>query len=155
LTVSKKWLVLNCPLCGFRFPLKKFDKTLKPILFPLGIAGSLGRARGFATLERLPWSALPTLQSTEAWNSIQNLYGRLAAAYDHFYETCGFLSPMMTALMEELRKSYADSYLPNTFPAYAQPYSSAGSDIAEAYATVDYSETYALLSNQSQFTEAT
>jgi hypothetical protein len=149
MTAPNKWLVLNCPLCGFRFPLRKFAGTLKPILFPLGFASSRGRARGFATIERLPWSALPSLQNTDAWNSVLNLYGRLAAAYDHFYITCGFMSPRMTALAEELRKSYADSYLTNPFPQYAQAYPTTCSDIAEAYTDTDYSKAYALHSNES------
>jgi hypothetical protein len=140
--ISKKWLVLNCWLCGFRLPLKKFDKTLKPILFPLGLAGSRGRARGFATLERLPWSILPTLQNTEQWNSILNLYGRLAAAYDHVYETCGFLSPMMDELIK--RRSYEHSYPIGALHQYPHVYAAAP-DVAQAYVDVDYSNAYTLL----------
>jgi hypothetical protein len=143
LTTPNTWLVLNCPLCGFRFPLRKFDRTLTPIHFPLGFACSRGRARGFATVKRLPWAALPSLQNTWAWNSVLSLYGRLAAAYDHFYETLGFLSPKIEALIQELQTSYAHTYLPAIGSEYLAAYRSSASDIAEAYSESDYPQVYA------------
>ena len=150
LTVFNKYLVLSCPVCTFRHPLRKFEKELAPILFPLGFACSRGRARVFITVERLPWSALPSLRHTRAWESVLGVYRRLAAAYDHFYETCGFLSPRMTALVEELRArlSYPDAYLTTGSPSYVKAYVDTHADMASAYNGGDYSETYAVLMNQ-------
>jgi hypothetical protein len=128
---------------------------MKPILYPARIMTGGGRGKGFKVVKYLPWENLRELQAKpHVWNGISCLYERLAAAYDHFYETCGFLSPLMTALIEE-RKSYAASYPTSAFQTYAQAYTPGRSDIAEAYTHIDYSETYALLSNQSKSAEAT
>ena len=61
---------------------------------------------------------------------------------------------MMTAVIEQLRKSSVDSYQTSALQAYAELYTSAGSDIAEAYTDSDYSETCGLLLNQSKSTKA-
>jgi hypothetical protein len=126
-----------------------FTSPLNPVLYPAQIVTGGGRGSGFKALQYVPWSMLPTLKQTSAWDSLLVLYDRLAASYDRFYGACGFLSPRMTALIEELRKSYTDSYLTSPFPPYTQTYPHTCSDIAEAYADTDYSEAYALLLNQS------
>ena len=147
----KQWHAFTCPVCGFRFPPKKFNPTMKPILYPVQIVTGGGRAKGFRVLKYLPWSTLPTLRQTDVWNSLLCLYNRLGAAYDHFYHVLGFLSPKMQMLLQELQKSYTHSYRTTTFPEYAGVYASTerSTDIIEPYFKDDYPEAYAhLLTNQ-------
>ena len=147
----KQWHALTCPVCGFRFPLKKFNPTIKPILYPIQIVTGGGRAKGFRVVEYLPWSTLPTLRHTDVWNSLLCLYTRLGVAYDHFYHVLGFLSPKMKMLLQELKKSYTHSYRTTPFPEYAGVYASTktSQDIMEPYCKDDYPEAYAhLLTNQ-------
>jgi hypothetical protein len=125
---------------------------MRTILYPLQVVTGGGRARGFRVEKYLPWENLLELQAkTEVWDAIECLYRRLAAAYDHFYEVCGFLSPLMTELIGELRRSYADSYLISQ--AYTPAYNPISSNIAKAYADVDYSDAYTLLWNLNVTTE--
>jgi len=124
---------------------------MEPILHPVQLVTGGGRARGFAVVRYLPWSMLPTLRQTVLWNNLLCLYQRLGAAYDHFYEVLGFLSPKMKMLLQELQKSYSDSYRISPFLEYARVYASTQSlhDIVEPYNEVDYPEAYAhLLINQ-------
>lgn len=141
----KQWLSLTCPVCGFRHPLRKFNPTMKPILYPVQVVTGGGRAKGFRVAKYLPWSTLPTLRQTDVWTSLLCLYNRLAAAYDHFYQVLGFLSPKMRALLQ-LQKSYANAYRMSPFPGYARVYGSTGSsqDIVEAYPVPedDYPQVY-------------
>jgi len=140
----KKWFALTCPVCGFRFPLKKFKPAMNPILYPVQIVTGGGRAKGFKVLKYLPWSTLPKIRQTEVWNSLLCLYERLGTAYDHFYEVLGFLSPKMKTLLQELQRSYADSYRISPFSEYAQAYAPSKSlqDIVEPYCQDDYPEAY-------------
>jgi len=120
---------------------------MKPILYPLQIVSGGGRARGFRVMKYLPWSTLPTFRQTDVWKNILCLYSRLAIAYDHFYRTLGFLSPEIKSLLEELQKSYVDSYQSGRTPEYARTYASMESleDIAETYSEDDYPQAYAYL----------
>ena len=146
----KKWFALTCPICGFRYPLKKFTPTIKPIVYPVQIVTGGGRAKGFSVEKYLPWSTLPTLKQTGAWNSLLCLYGRLGAAYDNFYQVLGFLSPEIRKIIQELQKSYAHAYQTNPLSEYTRAYASAQAlpDIAEPYTDDDYSGVYAHLLNQ-------
>ena len=143
----KKWFALTCPVCGFRYTLKKFNPTIEPILYPVQIVTGGGRAKGFKVAKYLPWSTLPTFKQTDVWNSLLCLYNRLGAAYDHFYQVLGFLSPKMKTLLQELQKSYSNPYRTSPFPEYAHVYASMESlqNIAEPYSTDDYPEAYAHL----------
>jgi len=123
---------------------------MEPILYPVQIVTGGGRAKGFTVAEYLQWSTLPTLRQTEVWNSLLCLYNRLGAAYDHFYQVLGFLSPEIRKLLET-QKPYADAYRTNSFQDYAKVYAPTESpiDIVEPYCEVDYPETYShLLMNQ-------
>jgi hypothetical protein len=147
----KKWLALTCPVCGFRYPLTKFKPAMESIAYPVQIVTGGGRAKGFTVEEYLPWSTLPTLRQTNAWNSLLCLYDRLGAAYDHFYQVLGFLSPEVKKLLQELRGSYADAYRTNRFPDYVNAYTPTElpEDIVEPYSRDDYPDAYAhLLMNQ-------
>lgn len=137
----KKWFALTCPVCGFRYPLKKFGPMMNPIQYPLQLVTGGGRAKGFRVLEYIPWSTLPSLARTEAWNSLLYLYNRLGAAYDLFYETLGFLSPRMKTLLES---SYAVAYQPNPLENYSNVYDATNTaqDVADAYADDDISGAY-------------
>lgn len=140
----KNWLAATCPVCGFRYPLKKFSCQLRPIDFPFQIVTGGGRARGFKVQQYLPWSALPEIK-TQAWNSILSIYSRLGAAYDNYYEFLGFLSPKMGALVQRYQ-SYADIYSIKTTPEYSRLYTNATSnDFTEAYNHADYTDAYAYL----------
>jgi len=143
----KKWFALTCPVCGFRFPLKKFNSSIKPIVYPVQVVTGGGRAKGFRVAKYLPWETLPTLRQTDVWSSLLCLYDRLGAAYDHFYEVLGFLSPNMKTLLQELQKSYVNSYRTSPLPEYAQVFGSMGSsqDIAAPYCEDDYPEAYSRL----------
>jgi hypothetical protein len=124
---------------------------MAPIAYPAQIVTGGGRAKGFTVEKYLPWSTLPTLKQTDAWNSLLCLYDRLGAAYDHFYQVLGFLSPEVKKLLQELRGSYADAYRTDTFPEYATAYAPTGlsEDITEPYSRADYPDAYAhLLMNQ-------
>lgn len=145
----KTWFALTCPICGFRYPLRKFNPAMKPIVYPVQVVTGGGRAKGFRVAEYLPWTSLPTLKNTNAWNSILSLYNRLGAAYDNFYQVLGFLSPEIKRLLRESQKTYTDAYRAHTFPEYAQAYHSTQSiqDVADPYGEDDYPRTYAHLSN--------
>lgn len=141
----RKWYALTCPVCGFRFQPSKFNPTVKPIRYPVQIVTGGGRAKGFKVVEYLPWSTLPALMKSNLYNSLQCVYDRLAAASDKFYETLGFLSPRMKLLIEELQKSYPDSYIISPFQNYARTYA-VQQDITDAYAKQDdYSKVYSYL----------
>lgn len=146
----KKHLIINCPCCGFRFPLKRFHGELNPILYPLGFACSRGRAKGFVTVEHLPWAALPKFKGTQAWEGIMGVYRRLASACDNFYLSCSLLSPQMTALVEGLRGRlyYPDAYLTTDSPSYAEAYVSTHADIVGTCSGGDYSDAYVVLMDQ-------
>jgi hypothetical protein len=118
---------------------------MKPILYPLQLVTGGGRAKGFKVARYLPWSTLPTLKQTYAWSSIVALYGRLASAYDNFYQTLGFLSPEIQRMLRELQRSYADVYGAKPLSDYARIYATptSSSDIASAYSGDDYSKVYA------------
>lgn len=119
---------------------------MKPILYPVQLFSSLGRAKGFKIQEYLPWSALPTLKQTSAWNSLLSLYGRLSLGYDHFYQELGFLSPEMQKLINQLQKSYADAYRTNPLSEYTEAYApKLPNDIVEPYSKADYPAAYAHL----------
>jgi hypothetical protein len=139
-----QWYALTCPVCGFRFPIKKFSSKMKPIIYPVQIVSGGGRAKGFKVMKYLPWSMLATLQQTDAWVSVLCLYQRLGSAYDRFYEVLGFLSPEMKKLLQELQRPYGGSYSTSLFPDYGQVYSPTDSSekIADAYPAADYSEVY-------------
>jgi hypothetical protein len=149
----KTWLALTCPVCGFRYSPKKFSPPMKPITFPVQIVTGGGRAKGFRVAEYLPWSMLPTLKQTLAWNSVLSLYDRLGAAYDHFYQELGFLSPEISRILRELQKSYADAYEANSIHDYSYAYTKTRSlpDIAESYIEDDYSKAYAYLLDNPTF----
>jgi len=124
---------------------------MEPILHPIQIVTGGGRAKGFTVAKYLPWSTLPTLRQTDVWNSLLCLYNRLGAAYDHFYQVLGFLSPEIKKLLREIQKSYADAYRTNLFPDYAKVYAPMKSSIhiVEPYGEVDYPRAYMhLLMNQ-------
>jgi hypothetical protein len=147
----KRWFSLTCPVCGFRYTLKKFKPQMQPIAYPVAIMSGGGRRKGFAVEQYVPWKALPTLKPTGAWNSLLYLYDRLGAAYDHFYEILDFLSPEIKKLLQEPQRSYAYAYRTNPLSEYAHAYASTQSleDIAEPYDEADYLGAYPdLLSNQ-------
>jgi len=124
---------------------------MKPITCPAQIVTGGGRSKGFTVEQYLSWTMLPTLRRTDAWNSLLCLYDRLGAAYDHFYQVLGFLSPEIRKLLQESQRSYADAYRTGLSPEYVQAYDLTQSlpDINEAYHETDYSEAYAnLLTNQ-------
>lgn len=137
----KEWLAISCPCCGWRFSLRKFGPSMKPIEYPLQIVAGGGRAKGFRVVKYLPWSSLPSFAGTETWNSILCLYNRLGAAYDLFYETLGFMSPKMRML---LQSSYAAAYQPNPLDNYSAAYGAASmsQDIVESYTGDDISDAY-------------
>lgn len=139
-----QWYALTCPVCGFRFPTKKFCPTMKPIVYPVQIVSGGGRAKGFKVMKYLPWSTLATLQQTDAWVSVLCLYERLGSAYDRFYETLGFLSPQMKKLLQELQRPYGGSYSTSQFPDYSNVYSTTdlSEKVTDAYPDVDYSGVY-------------
>lgn len=120
---------------------------MEPIDFPAQIVTGGGRAKGFKVAKYLPWSTLPALRQTEVWNSLLCLYNRLGAAYDHFYEVLGFLSPKMKTILQELQKSYVDSYRTSQLSEYARVCASMESlqDIVGPYSQDDYPEAYAHL----------
>ena len=120
---------------------------MKPILYPIQIVTGGGRAKGFRVVKYLPWSTLPTLNQINVGKSLLHLYNRLGAAYDHFYEVLGFLSPKMRMLLQTLQKSYADSYQTGLFHNYAKAYTSMESshNIVDAYHEDDYSKSYSHL----------
>jgi hypothetical protein len=148
--MTKEWFAITCPICGFRYPTKKFNTDMKPILYPLQLVTGGGRAKGFRVAKYLPWSILPTLKQTYAWNSILILYNRLASAYDNFYQTLGFLSPEIQRMLREL-KSYADVYGTNPMSDYATVYTPPASfdEVSSAYSEDDYSKVYAHLCDAS------
>jgi hypothetical protein len=142
----KRWFALTCPTCGFRHQLKKFNPTLKPIIYPVQIMTGGGRGKGFTVEKHLPWSVLPTLKQTSAWNSLLSLYARLAAAYDQFYLELGFLSPEIQKLIKQLQKSYTDAYQTNPLLQYTETYApKQPDDIVEAYNKNNYPKAYAHL----------
>ena len=120
---------------------------MKPILYPVQIVTGGGRAKGFKVVKYLPWSTLPTFKNKDVWNSLLCLYNRLGAAYDRFYEVLGFLSPKMKTLLQQLQRTYADSYRTSPFREYARVYAQIGSlqDIVEPYCEDDYPEAYSHL----------
>jgi hypothetical protein len=142
----KQWYAVTCPVCGFRFSPKKFNAEMKSILYPLQLVTGGGRARGFRVVKYLPWSILPTLRQTQIWNNILVLYGRLASAYDNFYQTLGFLSPDVQSLLRGLNQ-YADVYGTNPTSDYAKIYATPTStdEIPAAYSGDEYSKVYAYL----------
>jgi hypothetical protein len=116
---------------------------MKPILYPVQLVTGGGRAKGFRVEEYLPWSALPTLKQTIAWNSLLSLYARLADAYDHFYQVLGFLSPEMQKLIKQLQRSYEDAYRKNPLSEYTETYApKLPNDIVEPYSNADYPTAY-------------
>jgi hypothetical protein len=141
----KKWLSITCPVCGFRHPLSKFRPEMQPILYPAQIVTGGGRAKGFRVEKYLPWTTLPTLKQTNAWNSLLFLYGRLADAYDHFYEVLGFLSPEIKRMLQELQKPYSHVYKTSPFTDYFTAYARTESfvDVAKAYEESNYADAYA------------
>jgi hypothetical protein len=145
----KRWFALSCPICGFRHTLQKFNASMKPILYPVQVVTGGGRAKGFRVEKYLPWSTLPALKQTSAWNSLLCLYNRLGAAYDEYYVTLGFLSPEIKKLLQELQRSYASAYLTDPLPNYDKTYCSGQpqQDMAVRYHEDDYPEAYAHLSN--------
>jgi hypothetical protein len=147
----KQWFALTCPVCGFRYPLKKFNPAMKPIAYPVQVVTGGGRARGFTVAKYLPWPILPTLKQTDAWNSLLCLYNRLGAAYDHFYQVVGWLSPEVKRLLQESQSSYVEAYRTNPFQDYAKVYATkiSSENIAEPYSEPDYPDAYAhFLMNQ-------
>lgn len=139
------WLSATCPVCGFRHPPKKFSPQLRPIDFPFQIVTGGGRASGFKVQQYLPWSGLPAMKKTEAWNSVLSIYGRPSAAYDNYYDFLGFLSPRMRALLQQY-KPYAEIYGVTSTPEYSDVYSNATpNDFAESYNHIDYTDAYARL----------
>ena len=146
----KRWYSLTCPICGFRFSLQKFRPALKPILYPVQVVTGGGRARGFRVEKYLPWSTLPALKHVNAWNSLLCLYGRLADAYDHFYQVLGFLSPEMRRIPQEFQKPYAGAYRTSLLSEYVQAFASKDllHDVVEPYSKAGYPDAYAhLLAN--------
>lgn len=141
----KQWFSLTCPVCGFRFPLNKFNPTMEPILYPVQIVTGGGRAKGFRVVKYLPWSTLPKLRQTDLWNSLLCLYNRLGAAYDRFYEVLGLLSPKMKTLLQKLQRTYTDSYRTSPFQEYARVYASSQllPDIVEPYCEDNYANSLA------------
>jgi len=135
---------LTCPVCGFRFPLRKFNSTMKRILYPVQIVTGGGRAKGFHVLEYVPWEALSGLRPPEIWNSLLCLYARLGSAYDNFYRVLGFLSPEIKKLALELQRGYTSPYLTSTFPEYTKPYAptESSANLEEAYPHDDYPAAY-------------
>jgi len=130
----KKWLAFTCPVCGFRYPRKKFSPKMRPILYIAQIVTGGGRAKGFTTLKYLPWQTLPALRETDAWYNLLCLYDRLGAAFDNFYQVLGFLSPGMKTLIQKLQNSYASAYQTGPVPEYAHEYPTTSfGDIAESY----------------------
>jgi hypothetical protein len=124
---------------------------MQPITYPVAIMSGGGRRKGFTVEQYLPWTSLPTLKLTGAWNSLQCLYDRLGSAYDHFYEILGFLSPEIKKLLQEGERSYAHAYRTDPLSEYAHAYTPTQSlqDIAEPYDEADYSGAYVdLLSHQ-------
>jgi hypothetical protein len=139
----KEWFAVTCPICGFRYPMKKFASPKEPIAYPIQIVTGGGRAQGFRTLEYLPWSTLKTLVQTDAGKSLANLYARLAASYDSFYETLGWHSPRMRALLKAMQGCYTDSYRRSPFENYHLTFGKSNSaDIVEAYTDADGSRAY-------------
>ena len=113
-------------------------------MHPIQIVTGGGRAKGFKVVKYLSWTVLPTLKQTDVWNNILCLYNRLGAAYDHFYQVLGFLSPQIKILLQQLQRSYVESYQTNPFAQYAQAYTRARSsqNIFESYSKDDYPEAY-------------
>jgi len=90
---------------------------------------------------------LPTLRKTEVWSSLLCLYDRLADAYDRYFEILGFLSPRMQLLLQELRRSYGDTYGIETL-SYGAVYSQSPLDVTAPYRVhSDYSKAYESPSN--------
>jgi len=113
-------------------------------MYPAQIVTGGGRGKGFTVLKYLPWCELPTLKHTEVWDGVVHLYDRLGSAYDYFYQFLGFLSPRMKALLQELQKTYVDSYRDAPLSQYIEPYTPV-QDMAEAYRELNYPEAYARL----------
>jgi hypothetical protein len=148
----KKWYAFTCPGCGFRQYPAKFNPSMKPILYPVQIVTGGGRAKGFHVEEYIPWEALPRLQQTAIWPSLLCLYTRIASANDHFFEVLGYVSPKMKTLLQQLQRTYADSYLTPPFPEYTKPYATDSlHDIVESYVEDDYSKAYAYLRDNPTF----
>ena len=134
-------------------PSLRFPSSIKEVQFsneayPLSSSNCDWRR----TSKRISSSEIPALVNpshvqTDVWSSILCLYNRLGAAYDHFYQVLGFLSPNMKTLLQELQKSYANSYQTSPLPEYAQVYASTGSsqNIATPYCGDDYPEAYSRL----------
>ena len=142
----KTWICLTCPVCSFRFPLRKFNKS-KPIDYPAQIVSGGGRAKGFKVLKYMSWATLPTLRHTDAFPSILNMYAKLGTAYDHFYEVFGFLSPQIRALLSASQKPYTHAYPANRFSEYSRTYASEKTlNIGEPYSGEDYSKVFQQLS---------
>lgn len=142
----KTWIALTCPVCGWRHSLNKFSTIMKPILYPAQIVTGCGRGKGFRVAEYLPWSALPRLMQTQVKSNLLCLYDRLGAAYDHFYEVLGLLSPNMQIIIQTLQRSYTNSYKTKTSLDYTQAYNSPTSkEIVESYPNDDYAEFYMYL----------
>jgi hypothetical protein len=139
----KTWYAATCVICSRRYPISMFNAQLRPIVYPLQVVTGGGRARGFKTLEYLPWTSLPTLTQTSIWNNLLCLCARLATAYDNFFKILGFTSPEMQRLLQAAR-SYTEAYRPNSLSDYAVVYAPPRSIDAfvEAYDD-DYAKTYA------------
>jgi len=142
---TKRWFALTCPVCGFRFPPKKFNLTMKEILYPAAVISGGGRAKGFHVEQYVSWESLPKLRQFEIWNNLQCMYTRLGCAYDHFYRILGFLSPEIRRLVQQLQGGYTSAYLTSLFHEYSTSYGPIDKfdKVAEAYPADDYPTAYA------------
>jgi len=101
----KTWYALTCPVCGFRYTLRKFTATLMPITHPAQLVTGGGRAKGFQVAERIAWADLRSLDPTsDLMHAINCEYWRLAQAFDNFHFHLGYLSPAMKDLIDSLRE---------------------------------------------------
>jgi len=99
----KTWYALSCPVCRFRYPLKKFTAALAPFAYPVQLVTGGGRAQGFHVVEYIPWSTLPRLkENPDLWRALNCEYIRLASAFDSFHTYLGFLSPGMREMIASL-----------------------------------------------------
>lgn len=124
--------------------MKMFTPQLNPVLYPAQIVTGGGRGSGFKALQYLPWSMLPMLKQTNAWNSLLVLYDRLAASYDNFFASLGFLSPKIKDILQGRQNSYANAYV-GSVSDYVTAYKPVSSDIVDAYRQSDYPQAYANL----------
>ncbi len=101
----KTWFALTCPVCGFRYPLRKFTADLTPINYPVQVVCGGGYRRGFTVARRITWADLRSLdQTSDLMRAINCEYRRLAEAFDNFHFYLGYLSPAMKALVENMRQ---------------------------------------------------